>query len=301
MRLRQGRDNPTFVFIVLVLVSFVLMTFDAQRTQQTGFVGILRNGAAALFGPVQRSVDFVADPVFEFVSGVASIATLRQQNETLVRENEEFRARIQEVSRLELENEQLRALLDLESQLELETIPIVADVTGATDDGGLLIAKGKDDGVTVGMPVLNESQLLIGRVVQATDQQAVAELLIDSTDAVIVDTLDGVTGVVTGTGRVGELRLSVEFGALYIPEGTVFTTAGFGLPRGLQVGYAEEELVPLGDTIIDARITPFADLSRLPRFVLILPILERPGEEQPPDPPADDGGGEAPVEEGADG
>ena len=290
MRLRQGRDNPTFVFIVLVLVSFVLMTFDAQRTEQTGFVGILRNGAAALFGPVQRGVDFVADPVFEFVSGVASIATLRQQNEILVRENEEFRARIQEVSRLELENEQLRALLDLESQLELETIPIVADVTGATEDGGLLIAKGTGDGVVIGMPVLNESQLLIGRIVQATEQQAVAELLnqlasspvledllIDATDAVVVDTPDGVTGVVTGTGRVGELRLSVEFGALYVPEGTVFTTAGFGLPRGLQVGFAEEELVPLGDTIIDARITPFADFSRLPRFVLILPILERPG------------------------
>lgn len=300
MRLRQGRDNPTFVFIVLVLVSFVLMTFDAQRTEQAGFVGVLRNGAAALFGPVQRSVDFVADPVFEFASGVASIATLRQQNEVLVRENEEFRARIQEVSRLELENEQLRALLDLESQLELETIPIVADVTGATEDGGLLIAKGTEDGVVIGMPVLNESQLLIGRVVQATEQQAVAELLIDATDAVVVDTPEGVTGVVTGTGRVGELRISVEFGALYVPEGTVFTTAGFGLPRGLQVGYAEQELVPLGDTIIDARITPFADFSRLPRFVLIVPILERPGDDVAPEEPVDEGV-EAPVEEATDG
>ncbi|NND83536.1 MAG: rod shape-determining protein MreC, partial [Acidimicrobiia bacterium] len=218
----------------------------------------------------------------------------------LVRENEEFRARIQEVSRLELENEQLRALLDLESQLELETIPIVADVTGATEDGGLLIAKGTADGVVIGMPVLNESQLLIGRVVQATEQQAVAELLIDATDAVVVDTPEGVTGVVTGTGRVGELRLSVEFGALYVPEGTVFTTAGFGLPRGLQVGFAEEELVPLGDTIIDARITPFADFSRLPRFVLIVPILERPGDDLGPEEPVE-GEEETPVEEDADG
>lgn len=281
MRLRSGRDNPTFVFIVLVLLSFILMTFDAQRTEQVGFVGTMRSGAAALFGPLQTGIDTITDPVFEFVSSVASIATLRQQNETLVRDNEELRARIQEVARLELEVEQLRALLDLESKLALETIPIIADVTGATEDGGLLISKGTESGVVVGMPVLNDSQLLIGRVVQATERQAVVELLIDTANAVVVDSPNGVTGIVTGTGRAGELRLSVEFGATEVPEGTVFSTAGFGLPRGLQVAYAHETLTPLGDQITDARITPLADFSRLPRYVLIVPVIEVPSGQSP--------------------
>ncbi len=281
MRIRSGRGTPTFVFIVLVLLSFILMTFDAQRTEQVGFVAVMRNGAAALFGPLQTGVDALAEPMFEFVNGIASIATLRQQNETLVRDNEELRARIQEVARLELEVEQLRALLDLESELELETVPIVADVTGATEDGGLLIAKGSEAGVVVGMPVLNDAQLLIGRVVQATERQAVVELLIDTANAVIVHSPNGVTGIVTGTGRASELRLSVEFGAVEVPEGTVFSTAGFGLPRGLQVAYAHETLLPLGDQITDARVTPLADFSRLPRYVLIVPVIEVPTDETP--------------------
>lgn len=276
MRLRSGRDTPTFVFIVLVLLSFVLMTFDAQRTEQIGFVGVMRNGAAALFGPLQNGVDALADPLFEFVSGIASITTLRRQNDSLVLENEELRARIQEVSRLELEVEQLRALLDLESKLELDAVPIVADVTGATEDGGLLIAKGVEQGVFVGMPVLNDAQLLIGRVVQTTERQAVVELLIDTPNAVIVDSPEGLTGIITGTGRAGELRFSVEFGAREVAEGTVFSTAGFGLPRGLQVAFAHETLTPLGDQITDARVTPLADFSRLPRYVLIVPLIEPP-------------------------
>lgn len=283
MRIRPSRDTPTFVFIVLVLVSFILMTFDARRTEQEGFVGVMRSGAAALFGPLQTGIDSLTDPIFEFIGGVASFATLRQQNESLLRENEELRARNQEVARLELEVEQLRALLDLEFDLELETTPIIADVTGATEDGGLIISKGSESGIVVGMPVLNDSQLLIGRVVQATERQAVIELLIDTTDAVIVDSPEGITGILTGTGRADELRISVEFGAVEVPEGTVFSTAGFGLPRGLQVAYAHETLQPLGDQITDARVTPLADFSRLPRYVLIIPILEVPSEEQPPD------------------
>lgn len=296
MRIRSGRDTPTFVFIVLVLLSFILMTFDAQRTEQIGFVGVMRSGAAALFGPLQNGVDALADPMFEFVTGVASIATLRQQNETLVRENEELRARIQEVARLELEVEQLRALLDLEFDLDLDTTPIVADVTGAGEDGGLIISKGSESGIVAGMPVLNDAKLLIGRVVQATERQAVIELLIDTTDAVIVVTPDGVTGILTGTGRANELRISVEFGAVEVPEGTMFSTAGFGLPRGLQVAYAHETLQPLGDQITDARVTPLADFSRLPRYVLIVPIIEVPSTEETPDPteaeevPADEEG-----------
>ncbi len=298
MRLRSGRDAPTFVFIVLVLLSFILMTFDAQRTEQVGFVGIMRNGTAALFGPLQTGVDAITDPVFEFVSGIASIATLRRQNEALVLDNEELRARIQEVSRLELEVEQLRTLLDLESELGLDSVPLVADVTGATEDGGLLIAKGAESGVFVGMPVLNDAQLLIGRVVQTTARQAVVELLVDTANAVIVDSPDGVTGIVTGTGRPNELRFSVEFGALEVAEGTVFSTAGFGLPRGLQVAYAPATLHPLGDQITDARLTPLADFSRLPRYVLIVPVIETPTDGSTTD-TVPDGTTEAPVDGGS--
>jgi rod shape-determining protein MreC len=272
MARRTRRTNPTYTFVALVLISFVMMSFDLDRSTEEGVAGQFRSGAASLFGPVQRVVDSVADPIFGFVDAMASLATLRQRNEFLQSDNDSLTARLQDVARLEAENEQLRLLLDVKDDVGSEFGTLVADVQGIVDDA-VILNKGTSDGVVVGNPVLNGSQLLIGRVTQATENQSTVTLLTRMVDAAQVTTPDGLVGLIRGGGRDDELRFEVTQEALIIPAGTTFTTAGGLFPRGLIVGSTLVDLLPNGDQIIGV-ITPAADFSRALNFVIVLQYTE---------------------------
>lgn len=272
MARRSRRSNPTYTFVALVLISFVMMSFDINRSTDDGIAGRFRAGAAALFGPIQQAVDTVTDPIFGFVDSIASLATLRQQNDFLVQTNEELELRIADAARLEAENEQLRLLLDLEVDTSIEVGTEVADVIAFVDNV-ITIDKGLSDGVVVGNPVLNQAKAPIGRVTQATENQATVTLLTHMTDAVRITTPGGVTGLITGSGRSDQLLFEVTQEAELIPAGTFFTTAGGLFPRNLVIGHTDVDLVPDGDQITGF-IIPEADFTRSLNFVVVLLYTE---------------------------
>lgn len=293
----RARENPTLVFVTLVLVSFVLMTFDVQSSSPDDLISRFRSGAASLFGPVQTATDAVVDPIEDFVDGIVSIATLRQSNERLQAENDELRAELAESADLAAEVEVLRRMLNLSEEAGLEVPTLLAGVQGTGDDGSLIVDKGRDDGVVRGYPVLDEAGMLIGRVVAVADGQSTIRLLIESVDAVEVTTPQGMRGAVVGLGRPTELRFDVFAQAAPVAPETLLSTAGTnGFPPGLQVAFVTEPIEPIGDQITDARVDPAADFGRIPRFVAIVqyeptdPAADTPDDAEPAEdePPAED-------------
>lgn len=296
----RARENPTIVFITLVLVSFILMTFDVQSSGEDDLISRFRAGAASLFGPVQAATDAVVDPVAEFVDGLVSIATLRQANEDLAAENEQLVAENASLRELAVENELLRRLLNLEDSIGVEVPTVLAEVQGTGDDGSLTVDQGREDGVLAGYPVLDEAGLLIGRVVAVADRQATVRLIPQSVDAIEVTTPSGLRGAVTGLGRPGELRLDVYEEAGPIPPDTLLSTAGTnGFPPGLQVALVTGAIEPIGDQITDARVEPVAEFGRIPRFVAV--VQYQPTGVPAGDEPAEDDAETPPVEEGTEG
>lgn len=267
----RTRDNPTLVFVTLVLVSFVLMTFDVQSTSEDDILSQFRSGAASLFGPVQAATDAVVDPLAGLVDGVVSLATLREANESLSIEVDELRAELAETDRLTAEVDLLRSMLNLSEATGIEVSTLPAEVQGTADDGSLTVDKGRNDGVLAGYPVLDESGMLIGRVVAVSDATATVQLLIDSTDIIEVTTPLGMRGAISGLGSAGELRYDVYEEAVPIAPETLLSTVGTnGYPSGLQVAMVPGAIEPIGDQITDARVDPVADFSRLPRFVAVV-------------------------------
>lgn len=294
----RARTNPTIMFVVLVLVSFVLMTFDVQSRGSDDLLSRFRSGAASLFGPVQAATDAVADPIAEFVDGIVSFATLRQANENLRVENEALRAEVAEADRVVAEAELLRRLLGLSESVGLDYPTVVAEVRGTGDDGSLTVDKGRNDGVLLGYPVLDEAGNLIGRVVAVADGQSTIRLLTESVDVVEVTTPQGMLGAISGLGRAGELRYDVFEEASGVLPGTPLSTAGTnGYPPGLQVATVGSVVEPIGDQIIDARVEPVADFGRIPRFVAVVQFepdqVPVEGEDAAvPEAPTDDAGDE---------
>lgn len=302
----RARDNPVLVFITLVLISFVLMTFDVQSAAGEGLLGRVRSGAASLLGPVERAADSVIDPVASLIDGVVSFATLRSENERMAIELQQLRAELADTDRLVAEIDQLRRVQNLRSSLSEDLPTVAAEVQSMADDGSLTIDKGRQHGILMGFPVLDEAGNLLGRVVAVAEQQATVRLLPNFDDVVEVSTPTEMRGAVSGTGRPGELRFDVYTNAgVTQPESLLSTLGTNGYPPGLPVAMVTDLIEPIGDQITDARVVPTADFSRMPRFVVVVQFADgtvvtadEPDEQAPEDATGEDETGEGDAEDG---
>ena len=78
----QRFARSTALFISLITLSFLLMTFDV-RTEGGGVTGTLRDGVRTLFDPVQSAVTAVIRPVADTVDALVNLAGLRAENDRL--------------------------------------------------------------------------------------------------------------------------------------------------------------------------------------------------------------------------
>ncbi len=270
------------VLIVLVLASFVLMTFDI-RSQGDGLTSTFRTGAQALAAPLQDATRVITDPVVDLLDGMANVTTLRAENERLRGEVETLRANAAEASELRSENELLRTFLNLPGS----EIPfIVAEVRsgGGPLDTGFTINQGQDAGVVLGNPVVDENDVLIGIVREVFPASAIVVPVIGPTFGVEVVSAAGDLGVVQGLGsteRLALLALGPEAG---LRAGEILKTSGrdAGIPAGLLVAEVLADVEPSNGQIDTTEVAPLADPT-FARFVVVLQYSAAPVVAEPVD------------------
>ncbi|MGH8874627.1 MAG: rod shape-determining protein MreC, partial [Acidimicrobiia bacterium] len=171
MRERPG-DRVVPTLITLVVVSFLLMTFDIRAAGQ-GVVGSLRAGTQSMVGPAQALATTVVDPVADFVEGLASIAGLREENQRLRRELDEARGQLALVEDDRARVVVLEQLVGLDGTGE-DLVRTAANVIGHNDtfDLSFTIDKGSADGVLAGHPVIDPNGYLVGKVLSVAEHFA---------------------------------------------------------------------------------------------------------------------------------
>jgi len=228
-------DRSTTLFITLVMLSFLLATFDV-RAQGEGVGGALREGAQALFAPVQRLATAVARPVAGFIDGISNIAGLRDEVDRLRAENTALTQQLVDVQSLENRVAELEQINDLAPVGDLPTITARITALGPTDfDQIRWIDKGADQGVAFGQAVVDEDGL-IGRVDFVAATSARVRLITDPRLGVGVrDLVTNETGWVEGLGQAG-LQLKMFSAAKPVKVGDRLVTDGTRFPPGLDVG-----------------------------------------------------------------
>lgn len=266
------RRAPNISLIILVVASFVLMTFDI-RSQGEGVAATLRSGAQSIAAPLQDLARTVVDPVVDIIDGAANLAGLRAENERLRAENEELRAAQEEIEKIRQDNLLLQQFLDLTDRSEFPSV--VAEVRGGTGtfDTGFVINKGTEQGIVAGNPVLNQANLLVGIIKDVFPQSATVIPVIGPTTGVEILTEGGDIGVVTGLGDPDRLELLILEASGPIEQGEILRTSATqrGIPGGLQVARVEQRLIPDGTLIESQEVTPVAELTGL-RFVVVLQV-----------------------------
>lgn len=264
-------DRSAGVAIGLVVISFLLMTFDI-RSSQAGVAETLRNGAQTIAAPLQSVVNRVVDPIVDFGDGLANITGLREENDRLRERIDELEVQVAESENLRNTLDQALLLLGLELGEDLDEILIASQVTarGGALDLSFTIDKGRDDGVLEGHPVIDNTGALVGVISEVTAAAAtVVPITSRQAPGITVRLSSGTQGSVTGQGT-DRLLLQIFDPTEPVLDGTLLTTFGSDLyPRDLDVGIVLEAAVPQSG-LISVDVQAVADFDRL-EFVAVIP------------------------------
>lgn len=266
---RDHNDRALPVFITLLVVGVILMTFDV-RLQGGGVVSSLRSGTQALVAPIQEAASTVVNPVADMIDSLSGVASLREENAVLMAENAELQAELiavqDQIARLEL-LEELYGIDVGEQQLGRT----VANVIGRPDafDDGIFIDKGTSDGVVAGQPVVDTNGYVVGTVKSASPGNAIVVPITVSRSGIAV-LVGAQVGTLTPQLNTSDMRLDIFDAREPVLTGdrVVTSSVSAAFPAGLPVGEVLSDQAPQTGSL-NAQVRPFVNPDTL-RLVVVL-------------------------------
>ncbi|PVM91308.1 rod shape-determining protein MreC [Caulobacter endophyticus] len=259
--------------IVAVVIAVAFLLADRRETLQQQAYGVTRQTVDTVAKPVSGVIAAPGRWTGVGVDAVRNYFFAGSENARLKAELKEMRTYRDKYLALVNENERYKSLLGLKTDPPIPMVAarVVADSRGPFANTRLADA-GKEKGVVVGNPVMNERGL-VGRVVGVAPGASRVLLLTDiaSRTPVMIDRTNS-RAILTGDGGPNP-KLDYLRGSEPIQAGDRVVTSGDGgvVPRGLPVGAAVKGLdgrwrvVLFADsTSIDyIRILLFKDFSQL--------------------------------------
>ncbi|TDQ46875.1 rod shape-determining protein MreC [Actinorugispora endophytica] len=268
------RDTPRSraALVLLLAVGLVLLVLDV-RVEGDPVSGGARAAGAAAFVPLASAVGVAAAPVTGVTAALAAAPASAARIDELERRNAELAAEVDALERDGARSAELADLLTLSGLggYEIVAAQAVTRLTGHGYADAVTLDVGARDGVAPDMTVISRDGL-VGRVTEVTEQTSTVTLVTDGASAVGVRLAGSKEiGVVDGTGNAvtdrSPLVLELLDGSAVVREGDRVVTLGShgGAPfvPGVPVGTVTEVADTPGALSRTARVTPFADISRI--------------------------------------
>lgn len=201
----------------------------------------LRTVIGTVLAPLHNVVGFFGYHTNQTKVFFLSVGQLKHENERLLAETIDLKARVAALSDIARENEILREDRGLLSRDRLDFK--AAEVIGrdsVSSGGAILIGAGETSGIRKGMAVVVGNGVLIGRVFEVAPFSSRVLLVSDSESAInAVAGSEEARGIVRGEYGLG-LVLDMVIQTDTLREGDEVITSGLGgdVPRGLFIGTA---------------------------------------------------------------
>jgi len=173
------------------------------------------------------------------LSNVRNYRQALTTNTYLQRQNILLQDELSRLRSVEQQNIILRDLLDLREESEYPLIPVRIVAKDLTDVNNLLtVNAGSNDGVEVGMPIIN-SDGLVGQVIITSNN--FSQILPYSNSLFRVSArVQGIRayGIVSWTGRGDQLQMQYVPQTISVEVGQIVETSGYSnlYPQGIQIG-----------------------------------------------------------------
>jgi rod shape-determining protein MreC len=260
-----SRKNIKFLSIVFILLVLIFASFRGADNPLKGFVLSASN-------PFLKTFRIFSGEISDIFGFLGSIGELKSENENLIGENQELLAENARLKDIEKENGVLREEFKLapKNKFDLEASFVIAQ-----DPQGLgnyiIIDKGNNKDIRVGMPAVVSSGILIGRVTDVYSSTAKITLITDPESAINAEVQDsGAKGIVNGEYGLG-IKMNMISQVQEIKEGDRVVTSGLGgeIPRGLVIGKISRIDQSKDKLFQEASVLPEANFSDL-RIVFIV-------------------------------
>lgn len=253
-----------FLFLALFLLSSSLAKRHSWNPVEQFAVEVTAPFQRALLGGL-RMIQRAWLKYFDLVEVGNENLRLRREIDALRMENERNRERM-------AIHEQLRELLQFRNTLNLPTV--AAQVIGRDPTGwfeSVIIDKGSQSGLKVGMPVVNAAGV-VGQLVSVSPNYAKVLLLVDQNSA--VDCLvqrSREKGIVKGLSP-GKCKMDYVLRSGEVAPGDRVVTSGLGgvYPKGLPVGEVLEVKDNPGEFFKEIQVRPMVDFAKLEELLVLL-------------------------------
>jgi rod shape-determining protein MreC len=267
--LKRFRE-PIFV-VALLAIPFLIFFVKAKKGRDLNAVDRL---VVATIAPVERTITGAAFGVIDTWCSYLALRGVRDDNILLRRQVLQARVVEQQATELRLENERLKRLLDYEDkQAPLRMLVARVVAVGASPHSHTLrIARGTDDGVAKGTPVISPDGV-VGTVSQLTGGYADVQLIVSPLAAVpALSQRTRSRSTVKGTGDVARLKLEYALRTDDLQDGDVLVTAGGqgSFPQGLRIGRVINVQKKPHGLFFAAEVIPAVDFSLLDEVTVII-------------------------------
>jgi rod shape-determining protein MreC len=262
--------EPIFV-IALLAVPFVLFFVRAKKGRD---LSLFDRVVISAIAPVEKFITVSVFAVVDTWNGYIWLRDVREENLRLRRENLKARQLDQQAAELKVENDRLRHLLDFVDKQQPTRLLVarVVAVGASPHSHTLRIARGSDDGVVQGAPVVAPDGV-VGIVSQLTGSYADVQLIVSPLSAVpAVAQRTRSRSTVKGTGDITRCKLSYALRTDDLQEGDILVTAGGPgfFPQGLRIGRVVNIQKKSHGLFLDAEVIPAVDFSRLDEVLVVL-------------------------------
>jgi rod shape-determining protein MreC len=262
--------RPTLLFIVVLSLLFVLMSFSHQTRYLGETRTMFERTVMTIFSPVPKFVNWVGGSAQDIHHGYLDMRAAVRENVDLRRKVASLTTENLKLRQSEGDLKRLRSLLAYSEQFDMQTSmaqTIMLDTAGRFKS--IIIDRGSDDGVQVNDVIANANGL-IGRVVLTTRDLAKVQLVNDANSS--IGTLVERTrrqGVVRGSG--GNVVQLFDIPALAdVQVGDRVLTAGIDgvYPRGIPVGSVIRS-EPGQSLFKSITVKPAADFGTIEEVIVI--------------------------------
>jgi rod shape-determining protein MreC len=269
MNLNETQRRIRWVtFIVLIGITILLVVLDTSGSLDSA-LNFLEDPIAAVMGWTTERTDVFANALTgpeDLQMAQAELEQLRIQVDALQRENEELRE-------IQGEYQTMLELFDRARETP-EFTRETATVIGYDSSPlfrSMILDKGSDDGIHVGMPV-EGARGLVGQVYRTTNQAAMVLLLTDNISSVPARLGSSrATGIARGGGLGGAMTMDWIELEEQIEIGEVVYTSGLGgrFPQDMVIGRITDVERREADLFQKATIQPATDFESLERVFVI--------------------------------
>ena len=269
-----GNNDPSqrlrwITFGFLFGLALLLLVLDATRGVEGAF-SFIRNPISALMDWMAGRTDAYAD----VLAGPRDLQLALAQIEQLEAENDALRRQLEEVREVQAENQILRDYFNyasLNPTLERVLATVIARDTSPSFQS-LIIDRGTDDGIFVGMPV-ESTRGLVGVIYRADARSSQVLLLTDNISSVAARLRESrPTGNLHGGGLGGTLNMDWISLETSVTIGDLVVTSGIGgkFPPDMPIGRVIEVQRIEADLFQRAVVQPAVDFADLEAVFVII-------------------------------